>query len=246
MTEYKHGEVAWGDNGYSERQKEKEIYLKLTPGSNLVRIITLPYQFYQHRYKMENEKGFGSRYMCSGAHGKCPLCSLQDKPKRRWLVGVIDKKTSSYKVLDIGWSVYKEILGYSDDADWGDPSQYDIDIVVNPKAPPISYYSTVPKPKKPLNANELILKDQVNTKFLVDRTTPPTPEKAFELFEKRKKQVMAENAQSNYQGNQNNSNNSNNGNNAHSSNSAPSVSKMPPASVDEDSDFPDFDSDAGF
>ncbi len=187
MTTLKHGEVAWNDTSFTsgeERQNTKDTFLKLVPGSNILRILSLPFQYYQHKYKFEGEKNWGHRIMCSGAHGSCPVCAKGDKPKRRWLIGVIDRKTNSYRILDIGWSILKSLQTYTRDEDWGDPSKYDVDIVVDPNGGPQGYYSLVAKPAKPLSANDLLLRDKMDMDELTRRSTPPSPDKVEERFQK--------------------------------------------------------------
>ncbi len=184
----KHGEVQYSDTEYTKndnRPNNKDTFLKLNPGSNVVRLVTLPYQYYQHKYKFDaSEKGFGHRIYCSAAHGSCPVCAKGDKPKRRWLLGVIDRKTNSYRILDISWSVLKSLQTLNRDEDWGDPQNYDVDIVVDPNGGPVGFYSVVAKPKKNLTAQDLVLRDQANLEDLVRRTSAPPPERVEERFQK--------------------------------------------------------------
>jgi len=103
------GEVNWADKGGFGAKKEsaKDLFLKLDDGDNEVRILTAPFQKLIHRYKVDpnNKKDFGRKVLCSAIHGKCPICSMegQDKAKPSWLVGVLSRKTGSYKILDISW-----------------------------------------------------------------------------------------------------------------------------------------------
>lgn len=178
MVTHKHGEMGWNDEalGGGEKGKGKDQWLRLKNGSNLIRVLTLPHQFYQHRHKLaENEKGFGHRIKCSAKNGFCPVCAKGDKPKKRWLLGVIDRNSNTYKILEVGWSVLSDIKTYAEDDDWGDTSQYDFDIVVNPNAPAIGYYKAVAKPKKPLSAQDLVLKEQMNLEELAKLCAPPDP-----------------------------------------------------------------------
>lgn len=186
MTNQKHGGMAWDDNslvGGSDKNKGKDQFMKLKPGSNLIRILTLPHQYFQHKYKFDGEKGYGHRINCSAKNGHCPVCAKGDKPKKRWYIGVIDRQTNSYKILDISWSVLNDIQTYARDEDWGDPSQYDFDIIVNQNGGPLDYYKTVAKPKRPLSANDLAIKERdVNLEDLERRCAPPDPKKTEERF----------------------------------------------------------------
>ena len=114
--------------------------------------------------------------MSSIFHGSDPLGDMGFKPKRRWLAGVIDRKTQSYKVLDMSTAVFKSVQKYVRDEDWGDPSQYDVDIVVDKQGGATGYYSVVAKPMKPLSPEDLEIKADVDLEDLKRRCTPPTPE----------------------------------------------------------------------
>lgn len=181
MSTIKFGEVDWSDKSIkSDGQNSKDVFLKLSQGSNVVRLITLPYQYYQHKYKIPDEKGFGHRINCSQANGSCAVCDKSDKPKRRWYLGVIDRKTGQYKILDIGYAVFKGIQTLVNDEDWGSPLNYDVDIKVDPNGGAVGYYAVVGKPKKPLSASDLQIKDANDPERLVKLSTPPTPEKTAE------------------------------------------------------------------
>lgn len=187
MANQKHGEVDWNDQGNGNADVDggnKSEFMRLVNGSNVVRVITKPYQYYVHKVKFENDQAFSRRIYCSALNGHCAVCELGDSPKRQWLVGILDKKTGQQKILDIGWSIYKAIQTYSKDADWLDPTQYDIDIVRDPNGKATNFYSVVAKPKKPLTAVELQKKDELDVDYLVRRSTPPQPNDTTERFTK--------------------------------------------------------------
>lgn len=215
----KHGQVSWKDSsGGGKSEGGRDMFLRLGPGSNIVRLVTDPFQYYQHKYKIPGDKGYGHRIACSGANGVCAVCKKGDKPKRRWLIGVIDRKTSTYKILDIGWSVFKGIKTYAEDEDWGDPSRYDIDIVVDPNGGATNYYTVVAKPAKPLSANDLKLRDENGIDELEKRTQSPDPDKV----EQRLQKLLEEFAGT-------------------SDNSAASTPNSSSSTSDEDDEFPAFD-----
>lgn len=182
----KYGEMSWGDvpTENAPQRENRDSFLRLEKGSNVVRIITSPYQYTVHRYKKEGDPGFGQKVMCSTVHGNCPLCDLGDKPKRRWLLGVVDRKTKSYKILDIGISVFKAIQELTRDDEWGEPIKYDIDIKVDPNGGASNYYSVVPKVPKPLSADDTQIKDMVDLDELKRRCVPPQPDKVQERLDK--------------------------------------------------------------
>lgn len=163
--------------------QRKDLYMRLQDKNNVVRMVTKPYQYTVHRYKTnESDPGFGERIMSSLYHGRDPLMERGLKPKRRWLVGIIDRRTQSYKILDMSVSVFKSIQELVRDEDWGDPTQYDIDIKVDKNGGPTGYYTVIPKSKKPLSAADLDIKSQVDLDDLKRRCTPPTPEQVEELI----------------------------------------------------------------
>jgi hypothetical protein len=180
-----HGEVAWDAVSLIGNKKDtKDTFLRLVKNSsNVVRIITAPHQYMVHKYKKEGDPGFGDKIMCSAFHGSCPLCATGDSPKRRWFIGVIDRKTNSYKILDMSVSIFKGVQALATDIDWGNPVNYDVDIYVN-GGDPSSYYQLKPKPAKPLSAADIVLKDSADIEELKRRSSPPTPDKVMERMQK--------------------------------------------------------------
>lgn len=186
MTNVIHGEVPWGEVNTEGPAKAdgRDTFLRLEKGSNIVRIVTAPHQYTSHRYKKEGDPGFGHKIMCSVMHGSCPLCALGDKPKRRWLLGVIDRRTKSYKILDIGIAVFKSIQTLTRDDEWGEPSKYDLDIKMDPNGGAQNYYAVMPKIPRPLNAEDIQIKDMVDAEELKRRTLPPEPDKVQDRLDK--------------------------------------------------------------
>lgn len=183
------GELDW-DAELPQKGKKidyKDLYLRLEEGSNEVRIVTNPHQYLMHKVKKDanNPKDFGVRVNCSSAHGKCPICESGDKPKARWLFGVIDAKTNSYKVLDVSYSVFSQLKTLTKSPKWGPiVSSYDLEIIVNKNASPQDYYRVVPAGKSPLTADMQRMKDNADLDYLKSRTTPPTYEEVQERVEK--------------------------------------------------------------
>src|ERR1019366_251558 len=178
----KNGEVNWTDVSGGEKKSGggKDTFMRLMPGSNIVRVVTLPFQYNQHRYSPDGGKKYGYRVNCSMANGSCPLCEKGDKPKRRWYLGVIDRKTNMYKILDIGYGVFKGISSYVKDESWGDTNRYDVDLLTDPNNGPMAYYTVVCKPPKPLSAGDLQIKAENDVEDLARRAQAPTPEKVAE------------------------------------------------------------------
>lgn len=190
MAKYSFGMSSWDEEvGGNKRGGgdfgggKKDVYMRLNDGPNRLRLLTRPFQYNTHKYKEEGDPGYGDKILCSrqkqadGTFSACPLCARGDKSKERWFVGVIDRKGNEYKLLDIGPLVYQGVQTLSRDEDWGDPSQYDVDIKVNKSAPAAGYYTVTPKNKTPLSEADLKLKaEKVDEAHLLRKCTPPTPE----------------------------------------------------------------------
>jgi len=176
------GEVSWNDDVFpgSDNKKQgnsKDLFLRLEEGSNEMRLVTQPFQYLVHKYKKEGDPGFGQKVSCSAIHGSCPLCALNDKAKPRWLLGVISRKTGTYKILDISFAVFSQIRKLARNTQrWGDPTKYDIDIVVDKNGGATGYYSVQPISKEPLSATDQKIKDDADLDDLKRRVTPPTAE----------------------------------------------------------------------
>lgn len=180
----KYGLTNWDEVEVKQQSgQRKDLYMRLQDKNNVVRMITKPHEYTVHRYKTNpDDPGYGERVMSSLYYGRDPLIEKGLKPKRRWLVGIIDRRTQSYKILDMSVSVFKSIQELVRDEDWGDPTQYDIDIKVDKNGGPTGYYTVIPKAKKPLSAADLDIKSQVDLDDLKRRCTPPTPEQVEELI----------------------------------------------------------------
>jgi hypothetical protein len=184
------GEVNWNDNldGFENSGKKtnsKDVFLKLDEGSNEVRLVTAPFQYLVHKYKKDESDKIGQKIYCSKAHGSCPVCDLGDKPKLRWLLGVISRKSGAYRILDISFMVFSQIRKLNrNTARWGDPTKYDIDIVVDKNGGATGYYSVQPISKEPLSAEDQKIRDGADLDDLKRRVSPPTPEQAQARLDK--------------------------------------------------------------
>jgi len=185
------GEVSYNDDigGGEGKKNNKDLFLRLSEGSNEIRLVTNPFQYLVHKVKKDpsNPKDFGQKVKCSQIHGSCPLCEAgEDKAKPRWFYGVIDRKTGTYKILDVSYQVFSQIRKLARNTQrWGDPTKYDIDIVVDKNGGATGYYSVQPISKEPLSAADQAIKDtQVDLDDLKKRCTPPSAEKVVEIVNK--------------------------------------------------------------
>lgn len=175
------GEVSWNDDVFGGDNKKttnsKDLFLRLDEGSNEIRLLTQPFQYFVHKYKKEGDTGFGQKVQCSAIHGSCPLCATGDKAKPRWLLGVISRKTNTYKILDISFAVFSQIRKYAKNAKFGDPTKYDINIEVDKNGGATGYYSVQALGKEALSAADQVIKDTVcDMDDLKRRVTPPSAE----------------------------------------------------------------------
>jgi len=169
------GEVKWEDDAPGTKKGAgKDIWLRLNPGSNEVRILTLAHQYLVHKVKKDenDKKDFGQKVSCSAIHGSCPLCDADDTPKARWLLGVISRATQTYQILDISSQVFNAIKKLNAGR-WGDPTKYDIDIIVDKAGGATGYYSVQPIEKSPLSAADQKIRDNdLDLNELKRKTTP--------------------------------------------------------------------------
>lgn len=181
------GEVSWDDEVFADKNNgpKKDLWLRLDEGSNEMRLITQPHQYLVHKYKKDENDKYGQKVYCSAIHGSCPLCDAGDKAKPRWLLGVISRKTGSYKILDISYSVFSQIRKLAKNTQrWGDPTKYDIDIVVDKKGGATGYYSVQPISKEPLSAADQKIRDDADLEDLKRKVTPPTPDQVQKRLDK--------------------------------------------------------------
>jgi hypothetical protein len=181
MNNKTHGATSWDEDtsfgGDEERRpSNKELFLKLNEGSNTVRIITDAYQYPVHKnIKKDGEPGFGRKVPCSKANGSCPLCDLKYPISPRYYIGVIDRATNAYKVLDVSWSTHQEIKGFAQDKIWGPPMKYDLNIIKDSKSK-TKYYTVRPNPHTPLSPSDQKIRDEVDLTELEFKSSPLAPE----------------------------------------------------------------------
>lgn len=192
----KTGKVSWKDSSNSG-STEKVEFMRLSEGSNLVRFVSDPYQYQEHTINREDGR-FGYRVKC--AIEECPACEeTGTRPKKKYMAGIIDRKTGQYKVLDFGGGIFNGINVLANDPDWGfeeeKPCEYDMSINKNSKAPsPANFYSVNPKPKAPLSPADVLLIAEHPVEDLVRRTTPPTPEQVRERMAKMNEKLGMSNS----------------------------------------------------
>lgn len=196
MTNNKFGAVNWDEvnlqNG--KGNKSRDSFLRLDSGDNQIRILTKPHEYLMHKYKVTpTDPGYGTRVKSSLFHGRDCLVDAGHRVQKKWYLGVIDRKTQSYRILDIGPSIFKDIQELVRDEDWGDPVGYDLNIRVDKQGGAQGYYNVIPKSKKPLSPADLEIKQSIDLENLKKLASPPTileMEAQVALIKERRNQAM--------------------------------------------------------
>jgi hypothetical protein len=183
----KYGETDWNENSGSGGGKAE--FLRLSEGENRFRVITKPFKYSTHKnVKPVDEKGYGRKVPCSANEETgetCPLCEMGHKAKRMYMLGVIDRKTDTYKVIDISWSIFSPIKGFVNDPIWGPPESFDIKVKKNPHSTgPSDFYLVSPIPHTPLSIDDQQKRDTADTEYLKSKTTPMARTGVEKILEK--------------------------------------------------------------
>lgn len=181
------GFVAWDQVEQPKRNFDSayDNILKFEKGENTIRILTRPAAKYVHQgIKFDpNEVGYGSRVDCS-ADDSCPACLMGDVAKKKYIFGVIDRKSQSYKLIEISSFLADQIKKFVNNEHYGPVERYDIVITKDPTAPPAGHYSPLPLPPKELSAADLEIRKNIDLDQIKNLCTPPTNAKVQERLDK--------------------------------------------------------------
>jgi hypothetical protein len=184
LTTYDEPAQTGGGRRQENSNDEKFEFLRLKDGENRVRCITNPYKYYQVRFKAtEDEKGWGKKIRCSSPVENDPAVKSGAKAKERWLVGVIDRADGKVKIWDYHVLVYKQVKGYNDDIDYGDPQNYDLKVDFDKDAPALQQVSIRAGKVAPLSEADVSLRDGVLSALenaLARHSAPLKPETVIE------------------------------------------------------------------
>jgi len=189
------GLTSWDEVNQTTKPQQKDDsvkipFLRLSEGNNIVRVITAPAKYWQIKF-LDGKSKFGKRVNCAFpgvSRDECPTVQAGYKPKKRYLVGVIDRSEDggAIKLFDMSVLVYEQLQTLKEDSEYGVPSSYDINIRYNPKAQsPGGFYNVVPRTPKPLSEDDQNLINSVTREVieenLIRLSTPPSVEscKAF-------------------------------------------------------------------
>jgi hypothetical protein len=173
MSQVKYGQLqSWSDGDVSTPND----FMNLQEGDNIVRVFTNPYQFHVAWVKDTS----GANRKIRSALENCPLVKAGHKIQPRWYIGVLDRKSGQPKILEISTQVYLGIKNYFSDPNWGDVTQYDLNVKRGPKgSQPL--YTVIGYPPKTLNAEDVALIERFKGRVNIEKfTVPPTPEEVAE------------------------------------------------------------------
>ena len=162
-------------------------FMNLEEGDNIVRCVSSPYQSYSHW--LEDTTGQTRKVRC--CLKDCPACKLagdddKKKAKARWLVAVLNRKTDSVAVVELGPQVVRGIKAVAGQKNgkgqlvFGDPRGYDLNIKRGPKGSnPL--YTVLPYPKEALTDEEkAMIRSAMEKLDLQAMVEPPTPDEICE------------------------------------------------------------------
>lgn len=170
------GEIDWNSGDAGSGGGGKTDFMRLSQGTNTVRIMGNPYQFYTNWVVLPD----GSKKKYNSPIGDPELLEMLEekdfKRKARWFVKVLDRADDKFKLLEIGPQIYNAVKAIFNNPKWGKVTEYDIDIIrAKPGTNPL--YSVQPNPKEKLSSDFkdafIEFNDSVNLEAL---TKPADPE----------------------------------------------------------------------
>jgi hypothetical protein len=184
-TDVVFGEIDWNSGDVSDGntgQSLKSDFMKLDVGKARVRIMGNPVQFYIHWLDTPDGK---KRKVNSPISDPKLVRKLEDagfKRRPRWLIKVLDRATSEFKLLEIGSQIYNGIKTLYLDEDWGPVTAYDVTIERGaPGTQPL--YRVTPRPKSQLESSFkddfMKFNDRVDMSKL---TQPASPDSVREIM----------------------------------------------------------------
>ncbi len=175
MTKY--GETSWDEpvrtGSKGSKSYDKEKFITLEEGINVIRIVTNPFKYYVHKVTFEgDDNAYGRNIRC--AVDNCPLCAQGLATKEKWVVGAINRKNGEAKFLEIGPQIYQSINTIRQLPDLNNVKDYDLSIIKNKKSTPV--YTVIPAAKTPLSVNDIEKADKINLDELNLYVQPIPPE----------------------------------------------------------------------
>jgi hypothetical protein len=176
------GEVDWNTaQATNKPTNNNDLFLRLTEGENIVRVLGNPHQFYVHWV----ETSQGKRKINSPIESPALVSRLEDSGFRRqtkWMIKVLDLSSQTFKVAEIGSQIYNGIIALVNNPRWGKVSAYDISIIRGPKGTnPL--YSVTPNPKEGIDPSLKEKFKEWNAELDIERlVSPADPTKVCEVM----------------------------------------------------------------
>jgi hypothetical protein len=149
-------------------------FLKLQEGSNEVRIISKPYQYFCHPTLLpKGSQPHEQKLKCAALRGEdssiCPLCKDGDRSRPRWIVPLISRRDKQIYLFDFDLYTFSQLRDFARSKMWGDPENYDVDLCNE-----VGYNRkyVVALPRMPLTQQEALIKNQLQLTELNYLVTP--------------------------------------------------------------------------
>jgi len=145
----------WDDVGGNSGPFEQ---MALPQGESRVRLL-IPDPWYLHEHWVDVPgvaQTTSRKIVCSGDEN-CLACKRGLVPSKRNYIPVIDRADKKAKILEGGVTIFGEIKKFKNDAEYGDPTMYDIKIFREGTNLNTSYSLTPSPNKTPLTEEELAL-----------------------------------------------------------------------------------------
>ena len=164
--------MSWLPAG-AEAPKENSNYLKLVEGTIKFRVVSSP--IYGYEYWTEENKPVRSREYIGTKPDNVKLKEDGSyEIKHFWAFKVIDREDGRVKIFEITQNgVKRDIEALLQDADWGEPTGYDIKITGAGKGLE-RRYTVNPVPHKPLTKEEksIVARTEINLEALYEGNNP--------------------------------------------------------------------------
>lgn len=131
-------------------------FLKTTVGDNKIRLCSMPIEIVTHPVK---DGGKTSFFDCAGEG--CEHCKKNVKKQYRYAYLCISRKDGKPYVFEAPLTVFKQILQYATDKEYGNPMDYDLNVKKEGDGLQ-TVYTVIGYPKKPLTIEETKMLEEAN------------------------------------------------------------------------------------
>ena len=155
-------------------------FMKLQSGKNVCRIASNFSKVNTHWEKTRDGKQ--KKITCIDTN--CPLCKLGHTPSTRYQMKVLDKTDPDNveaKILEVGATVIRQIIGFAKDEDYGDPTQYDIKIQKEGTGRDTRYSVTASPRRSEISTHEQELVDALPSMEEINKILPADEIKKMNL-----------------------------------------------------------------